>query len=290
MQDESPTTKAVMLKRISTKIHPHEVEIAQFFSSPPQSESPRKHCVPIWEVLRDPEDADLEILVMPHFVGIQYPVFDTVGEVVDCVRQIFEASAIPRFASFFLKFWQGMEFMHQNYVAHRYVPMALCLSILPNLFHQRLSPPKFRPGSKGGGFHPITRTQCWPRFYIIDFGLSRRCDPVNRRPFEDVICGGDKTPPERVYFACNPFPTDIYFLGNFWKKDFLYADPPCDYGTASGKPETSFHPTLRPTIGEVIDRFDELCSGLSGWHLANRAKEFTCTTKSDSDSDKYPEF
>ncbi|KAJ7893942.1 hypothetical protein B0H14DRAFT_3854460, partial [Mycena olivaceomarginata] len=48
-------------------------------------------------------DADKQILVMPRFVPFDHPIFDTVGEVIDCFRQIFE----------------GIQFMHENFVAHR---------------------------------------------------------------------------------------------------------------------------------------------------------------------------
>ncbi|KAJ7690338.1 hypothetical protein B0H17DRAFT_1134368 [Mycena rosella] len=63
-----------------------------------------------------------------------------------------------------------------------------------------------------------------PRYYIIDFGLSRRYDPaLNGPPREEVILGGDKSPPERRNNWCNPSPTDIYYLGNVLKEEFLYS-------------------------------------------------------------------
>ena len=79
-----------VLKSIATKVHPHEVNIARFFSSPELSAEPRNHCIPIVDVLQDPLDGDKQIIVMPQMNRIYRPKFDAVGEVVDCLRQIFE--------------------------------------------------------------------------------------------------------------------------------------------------------------------------------------------------------
>lgn len=81
----------VMLKVTSTTLHPLEVEIgSRLFSSPQHAGNPRNHCVPIVDVLQDPDDLDKQIIVMPRLVPFDFPAFDTVGEVVDCFRQIFE--------------------------------------------------------------------------------------------------------------------------------------------------------------------------------------------------------
>ncbi|KAJ6449169.1 hypothetical protein C8R47DRAFT_950570, partial [Mycena vitilis] len=57
---------------------------------------------------------------------------------------------------------------------------------------------------------------------------------------------------------CNPFPTDVYFLGNLLKGQFLYS---------LAEDMTQEDPAARPTIGEVVWRFEELRRGLSSWHL-----------------------
>ena len=53
---------------------------------------PRNHSVPIYEVLQLPDDDDKLILVMPLLKEYQIPRFDTIGEVVEFFRQIFEVS------------------------------------------------------------------------------------------------------------------------------------------------------------------------------------------------------
>ncbi|KAJ7761187.1 hypothetical protein DFH07DRAFT_883708 [Mycena maculata] len=254
----------VMLKRISRKIHPSEVEIGRMFSSPPLSDDPRNHCVPILEVLQDPQYCDEDIIVMPLFMPFTRPGFDTVGEAVDCFRQLFE----------------GLHFMHTNFVAHRDCGLLNIVQDATKLYPQ--------------GFHPvspwvntaydrlsraITRTECWPHYYFIDFGLSRRYSPAAGPPLEDVILGGDKSPPEHSRNSqCNPFPTDIYFLGNLLNIHFIRSDPWAIYnGCGYHKPLAFLEPlvrdmiqidaSLRPTISEVIERFDSLCAKLRPWHL-----------------------
>lgn len=67
-----------------------------------------------------------------------------------------------------------------------------------------------------------TRTQRFPRYYWIDFGLSRRYTTRDPPPLEDPIRGGDKTVPEfEPAKPCDPFPTDVYYLGNMIRRHFL---------------------------------------------------------------------
>ncbi len=90
------------------------------------------------------------------------------------------------------------------------------------------------------GFHPvytnrdltfhqyakyITRTECWPRYYIIDLGMSRRYSkrkaPCEKStpfslPFVHLL-------PERkgtVSRLFNPFPVDVFHLGHILRKEF----------------------------------------------------------------------
>jgi len=89
------------------------------------------------------------------------------------------------------------------------------------------------------GYHPIsnnrkrdfsgkakrfTRTQRPPKYYLIDFGLSRRYNPEDGPPLELPILGGDKSVPEFQKSPrppCNPFPTDVYYVGNMIRQDFM---------------------------------------------------------------------
>jgi hypothetical protein len=67
-----------------------------------------------------------------------------------------------------------------------------------------------------------TRTQRPPKYYLIDFGISRRYDDKDLPVLEPQIHGADRTVPEfqDSFAPCDPFPTDIYYLGNVFRMDF----------------------------------------------------------------------
>jgi len=68
-----------------------------------------------------------------------------------------------------------------------------------------------------------SRTRRPTRYLLIDFGLSRRYDPANGPPLEIPLRGGDKSAPEHqdMKTPCNPFPTDVYYLGNLVREDYM---------------------------------------------------------------------
>src|SRR6266404_6644987 len=92
-------------------------------------------------------------------------------------------------------------------------------------------------GMYPNGFHPVknnrnrnfkgtakayTRTQRPPVYYLIDFGLSRQY--ISRDAMDEPLRGGDKSAPEhQLKKRCNPFQTDIYYIGNLVRQEFIKA-------------------------------------------------------------------
>jgi hypothetical protein len=74
-----------------------------------------------------------------------------------------------------------------------------------------------------------TRTQRPPIYYLVDFGLSRQY--ASRDALDEPVRGGDKSAPEhRSQGRCNPFQTDIYYLGNLVRQEFMQVrSPPPEY-------------------------------------------------------------
>lgn len=91
------------------------------------------------------------------------------------------------------------------------------------------------------GFHPLemsrsrdfrssaksyTRTSKPTRYLYIDFGISAKFEPGEERTVFPHI-GGDKSVPEfqgdGLRRPHDPFPTDIYYLGNLIRENFLKA-------------------------------------------------------------------
>ena len=86
------------------------------------------------------------------------------------------------------------------------------------------------------GFHPVkidlnknfrgkatayTRTERPPRYFLIDSGLSRQY--TTREVVDEPLRGGDKSAPEHQQLGklCNPFHTDIYYIGNLVRIEFM---------------------------------------------------------------------
>jgi hypothetical protein len=61
------------------------------------------------------------------------------------------------------------------------------------------------------------------RYYLVDVGLSRRYNPEDGPPLALPRWGGDKSVPEFVAVdtPCDPFPVDVYCLGNAIRQYFL---------------------------------------------------------------------
>ncbi|KAJ8509195.1 hypothetical protein ONZ45_g8608 [Pleurotus djamor] len=268
----------VVLKRTNKSLFPHEADIALYLSSGPIAADPHNHCVPVYEILQVPEDDDLLLLVMPLLRVHDDPRFDTIGECVEFFRQVFE----------------GLQFMHQHNIAHRQVAMLFLVVFCSwvhrdvtffnimmdarQLYVDRYHP--FLPWRKldlSGSAKHRTRTRTPVKYYLTDFGLSRQYKPEERPPLEEVIRGADKTAPEySTMLACDPFPTDVYLLGNMIRENFTKGS---QYASARRGFEfivplvtdmTQTDPAQRPTMDEVVQRFDVICQELSTWKLRSR--------------------
>lgn len=71
-----------------------------------------------------------------------------------------------------------------------------------------------------------TRTRNPPKYYLTDFGISKRLDPeANLESVVDEIHsgGGDKDAPEQSQETTdgNPFATDVYHLGSMILQHFV---------------------------------------------------------------------
>ncbi|KAL0952414.1 hypothetical protein HGRIS_006688 [Hohenbuehelia grisea] len=253
----------VMLKRFKKSIHPYEVEIGQYFSSEALASDPQNHCVPIFEVLQVPDDDDEVILVMPQLREFDDPRFDTIGEIVDFFSQIFE----------------GLQYMHKHHVAHRDCGSLNIMMDASNMYIDRYHP--FRQYVKhdlSGRARHYTRTQRPVKYYLTDFGLSRKYDPQDGVPLEPPILGGDKSVPEYQDSdePRNPFPADVYYLGNVIREKFTvgYEFESKAIGLDFIKPLVADmvqdDPSKRPTMDEVVERFTTIRKGLSSWTLRSR--------------------
>jgi len=251
----------VVMKRIDTQSE--ELDIAVWFSAEPQRSDPANHCVPVHRVLSDPNEPGWAIIVMPLLRTYDKPRFDTIGEAV----------------AFFMQIFEGLQFMHKNNMAHRDCTSRNILMDGAPLYRIPFHPIRqhLKRDFSGKAYPYLTRTQQPVKYYLADFGLSRRYKAEERPPLEPTVKAADKTAPEfDVCDACDPFPTDVYYLGNLIRRDFLdgsdgksqklgfeFMRPLVDHMVQAD-------PSLRPDMDEVVRHFDEIVSGLSRWKLRSR--------------------
>jgi len=203
--------RSVVLKRQLVEEGPYEHQINKLFSTEPLASNPRNHCARLLDVIQLP--GDQPILVHPLLRHHCDPPFRTFGE----------------FVTFFAQICEGVKFMHENHVAHRdctYKNIMLDPSgMYPNSLHpvDTKKSKDFLQKVKG-----YSRTRRPTRYVLIDFGLSRFYDPANGPPLDDPLRGGDKSAPEHQdrKTPCNPFPTDVYYLGNLVREDNMQVPIP----------------------------------------------------------------
>ncbi|KII92693.1 hypothetical protein PLICRDRAFT_37482 [Plicaturopsis crispa FD-325 SS-3] len=247
----------VILKKISISSHLYEVDIGRFLSSEPLASDPANHCVQLIEVLQVPDDDDLVLLVMPLLRYCDNPRFDTFGETIDFLQQIIE----------------GLQFMHKHHVAHRDINKLNIMMDATPLYPVPYHP--FAISTKrdySGRAKHYTRTQRPVRYCIIDFGISRCYNPEDGPPLEDPIYGGDKTVPEfeKSLDPCDPFPTDVYYLGNTMRQRFLIERYGFDFLRPLVETMVQDDPAKRPHMDEVASRFTAIRESLSDWKLRSR--------------------
>ncbi|GJJ14673.1 hypothetical protein Clacol_008939 [Clathrus columnatus] len=236
--------KLVKLKRVFKPEHPFEAEIGLYFSSPALKDDPHNHCIPILDILEVPDVDDLVLLVMPLLRPYNNPSFVTIGETVDFLKQILQVSAT--------RDCTGVNILMdpKDMYPQGYHPM----SILRNWEKDTFA--KHR-----------TRTECPPRYYLADFGLSRKYDPNDEPVLDYPIRGADKSVPEfqdeGSFERSDPFATDIYYLGNMIREDFINRY----FGLAFIRPLVENmikkDPSARPSIDQVIQQFQASCESLT---------------------------
>ncbi|KAH9996930.1 kinase-like domain-containing protein [Russula vinacea] len=242
--------KQVMLKKVLPEEGPHELIITHLFSSRQFARDPRNHCVPLLDIIEMPPNGQ-KLLVMPLLRPFNNPSFQTFGE----------------FVAFFTQICEGLQFMHQRNIAHRDCTANNIMFDPSEMYPQGFHPTEMdRSRNFKGRAKRYTRTQRPPRYYLIDFGLSRQY--LSRRALDVPLRGGDKSAPEhRNVTRCNPFYTDIYYLGNLVRREFIKKYHGFEFMQDLVDEMTRVNPANRPLIEDVVARFSHIRKYLSGFKL-----------------------
>ena len=219
-----------MLKRLLEREGPHELEINKTFSKEPLASYPRNHCARLLDTIELPNDPP--IMIHSFLRPFYKPHFQTCGEFVAFFRQISEVrialfsrsrsycSTPTRVSNLCIRIMSRIgNFLPLN--IHWPLNMAIRDCASENIM---FDPTKMYLKS----FHPgrakrHTRTWRPPRYLLIDIGLSRHYNPATGPPLEEPLRGGDKSAPEHkdLQTSCDPFPTDVYYLGNLVREQFI---------------------------------------------------------------------
>ncbi|KAH9169624.1 kinase-like domain-containing protein [Lactarius sanguifluus] len=204
--------------------------------------NPSNHCVALLELIdTGGTKLDKRLMVMPFLRPFNH----------------------PQFVAFFIQICEGLQFMHQNNVAHRDCTVNNIMFDPSNMYPKGYHISQInRSRDLKGRAERHTRTDRPPRYYLINFGLSRKY--FSRDVVDEPLRGGDETTPEHLLGGrCNPFRTDIYNLGNVVREQFLVKCNGFEFMQGLVDEMTDESPERRPTIEGVIKGFDHIRSSLS---------------------------
>ncbi|KAH9173566.1 hypothetical protein EDB89DRAFT_2113863 [Lactarius sanguifluus] len=202
---------------------------------PPEHSGQRdNHCAPLLDVIKLPAHfGSQQLMVFPSLRPVNQPRFQTFGD--DCTANniMFDPS-----------------------------------QMYPNWFH----PVKIdRSRNFKGTAKAYTRTQRPRRYYFINFGLSRQY--TSRDSMDGPLRGGDESAPEhRSGQHCNPFHTDIYYIGNLVRQEFMKKCNGFEFMEDLIASMTQVNPIERPPIEDVLQEFSRIRASLSKRKLLTAIK------------------
>ena len=171
---------------------------------------------------------------MPLLRPFDSPTFGTFGEAIECVRQLFEV----RFPYSLSEITSPLIYLRDCSLCMKIISHIGAFSFYPVLETRQLD--CFRDLKSNNfmiesekmipeGCHPrkdlrkpdlsgparfYTRTQCPSKYFIIDFGMSRRYESDNDSPVESTVT-------EKGVQLQNPFQVDVYLAGELLRQVFL---------------------------------------------------------------------
>ncbi|KAF6754147.1 other/AgaK1 protein kinase [Ephemerocybe angulata] len=256
--------RPVVLKLVETHTS-EEGLIVEYFSKEPVASDPRNHCIYSMDVLQPPDDAEHTLLVFPILRPYDNPDFDTFGEALDFIRQVLE----------------GLAFLHEHKVAHRDLRSSNLMLDAKSMYNERYF--CWAPDLKSDARHKVTakrtRTETWPKYYIIDFGFSKMFQD-QEHPLDVPKYASDLTVPEFINpdIPCDPFPIDVYTFGNLIRMDFIDGNRLSNHNGRLGfeflrpliEAMTKTKPEERITMQQALEQFEGIVSELTEWKLRAR--------------------
>ncbi|KAI0765735.1 kinase-like domain-containing protein [Trametes elegans] len=248
--------KLVAFKKFNS--HSQESCIASFLAS---IKDPQNRCVPVHEILPDPFDPQLSLMVMPYLRPCNNPDFSTVGDVIEFINQTLE----------------GLAFLHRHRIAHRDVAIENIMMDAECLYPDGHHPVRLEHTPDAlYEVKPLLRGERFIRYYYIDFGLSLRF-PEGTTPSAIGRVGRDKEAPElSSTVTYDPFKLDIFVLANMYSKEFEQKYNSTQFLLPLIDPMRKTSPSLRPTAAQALEKWHEiraeLHESLYRWRLGPKTE------------------
>ncbi|KAI0330361.1 kinase-like protein [Cubamyces sp. BRFM 1775] len=235
-----------------------EEQIAQFFAS---IRDPRNHCIRAQQILPDPFEPRLGLMVMPYFRPCNNPEFSTIGDVVEFVDQTIE----------------GLVFMHRLHIAHRDIAVSNIMmdakALYPNGHHP------IRLGYTPDALYPVSalpRAGRNVQYYYIDFGLSVWFKP-GASPYVLGKVGRAEAPEVSDDVPYDAFKVDIYALGYVFAREFGDKYKNVEFLIPLIEKMKRQRPEERPTAEQVSQEWQQkratLNDSLFRWRLVPHSEQ-----------------
>ncbi|KAF5319772.1 hypothetical protein D9611_012865 [Ephemerocybe angulata] len=194
------TGAKVMLKMVN--LSSEELLISSYVSSPPRPDDPRNHCVRLLDVILIPACETHAIMVMPLLYEHSVLPFRRAGELIELANQLTEC----------------LEFLHEHKIAHRDYCRRNVLVDPKKLIISPIHPfdPLTPPDGTLFDFKWVgSRWAVRPNQYsVIDFGYSKTFEQREDALTAGIVGQDDSVPEMSLTVPYNPFPVDVYHLGN----------------------------------------------------------------------------
>ncbi|CAE6497931.1 unnamed protein product [Rhizoctonia solani] len=238
--------KRVIIKAFDTRMTPSELSVLQYLSEETIQSNPRNHCAGALDSFPIPDRDGWMFIVMDTYYSLSIVPFETVGEVVEMVRQLLE----------------GLSFMHSLNIAHRDCASTNIMMKADTLFKNTPHPhPNYSFLTEDGRdyieFYP--RREHSVKYYFIDFGLATLFPSYTERTLVVGAEGRERDIPELSTpdVPYDPFKVDICIIGRFLSRDFYEKSNRSLYFLEPlVKRFTDTNPTQRPTADEAFADFE----------------------------------
>ncbi|KAH9969267.1 hypothetical protein BGW80DRAFT_1177115 [Lactifluus volemus] len=244
----------VILKKVvnGSEEASNELRINRILSESPR---PENHCAQLLHEITLDGPNDPLIMVHPLLRPFDDPPLQTYGE----------------FVSFFSQICEGLRFMHQNNVAHRDFTRDSIMLDPSNMYPESFHPVNTKRSrdlkhtAKG-----YSRTKRPTRYVLVGFAHSRQYDPANGDPLDMPRPVGDEENRAPEKEPCNPYHTDVYYLGEFIRTHFIKKYRGLEFMKPLVAKMVKNQPETRPTMEEVVNKFSETREKLGSWKLRSR--------------------